>query len=268
MKKLFIVVVILLALGSIAAGVIGILTTRFFSFGQTRGSGNMITRTIDAPDFHSIDASRAVNVVIVDDASGEITIEADDNIMEYVVVKAQNGELRVGLKNNVSGLGNYTVTVTVPDNGKIRELEASSAATITTETPLTVDKLELDASSAARIEVTATVTSGSAEASSAANIDAAIQAVNFEADASSAARITLRGATDKFDVEASSASRIHASEFVSATCHVEASSAANASVNSSKRLIVYSSSGASVDYTGECTDITLKKSSGGGISRN
>lgn len=51
-----------------------------------KGSGNIVTRTIDAPDFDRVDAARAVKVVITDKATDKITIQADDNIMEYVVV--------------------------------------------------------------------------------------------------------------------------------------------------------------------------------------
>ena len=58
-----------------------------------KGSGNIVTRTIDAPDFDRVDAARAVKVVITGKATGKITIEADDNIMEYVVVEAKGGRL-------------------------------------------------------------------------------------------------------------------------------------------------------------------------------
>lgn len=69
-----------------------------------KGSGNIVTRTIDAPDFDRVDAARAVKVVITDKATGKITIEADDNIMEYVVVKPRadaDGDPSTSPVNNV-----------------------------------------------------------------------------------------------------------------------------------------------------------------------
>lgn len=63
-----------------------------------KGSGNIVTRTIDAPDFDRVDAARAVKVVITGKATGKITIEADDNIMEYVVSRPEKGlQKRVNL---------------------------------------------------------------------------------------------------------------------------------------------------------------------------
>ena len=84
-----------------------------------KGSGNIVTRTIDAPDFDRVDAARAVKVVITDKATGKITIEADDNIMEYVVVEAKGGRLTATIDKSVNNVSNADVTVTVPASGRI-----------------------------------------------------------------------------------------------------------------------------------------------------
>lgn len=115
-----------------------------------KGSGNIVTRTIDAPDFDRVDAARAVKVVITGKATGKITIEADDNIMEYVVVEAKGGRLTATIDKSVNNVSNADVTVTVPANGRIRALDASSAARITSDVTLTADKFSIDASSAAQ----------------------------------------------------------------------------------------------------------------------
>jgi len=104
-----------------------------------KGSGNIVTRTIDAPDFDRVDAARAVKVVITGKATGKITIEADDNIMEYVVVEAKGGRLTATIDKSVNNVSNADVTVTVPANGRIRALDASSAARITSDVTLTAD---------------------------------------------------------------------------------------------------------------------------------
>ena len=98
-----------------------------------KGSGNIVTRTIDAPDFDRVDAARAVKVVITGKATDKITIQADDNIMEYVVVEAKGGRLTATIDKSVNNVSNADVTVTVPANGRIRALDASSAARITSD---------------------------------------------------------------------------------------------------------------------------------------
>ena len=210
-----------------------------------KGSGNIVTRTIDAPDFDRVDAARAVKVVITDKATGKITIEADDNIMEYVVVEAKGGRLTATIDKSVNNVSNADVTVTVPANGRIRALDASSAA---------------------RIDAAVKSTSCTVAASSASNIDAAIETGSCTVGASSASKITLKGSADKCSIDMSSAAKLSAAEFTVADCSVDTSSAAKATVNCTDKLRAEASSGSSIRYTGDC-QTSISKSSGGSVSR-
>jgi len=225
-----------------------------------KGSGNIVTRTIDAPDFDRVDAARAVKVVITDKATGKITIEADDNIMEYVVVEAKGGRLTATIDKSVNNVSNADVTVTVPANGRIRALDATSDVT------LTADKFSIDASSAARIDAAVKSTSCTVAASSASNIDAAIETGSCTVGASSASKITLKGSADKCSIDMSSAAKLSAAEFTVADCSVDTSSAAKATVNCTDKLRAEASSGSSIRYTGDC-QTSISKSSGGSVSR-
>ena len=227
-----------------------------------KGSGNIVTRTIDAPDFDRVDAARAVKVVITGKATDKITIQADDNIMEYVVVEAKGGRLTATIDKSVNNVSNADVTVTVPANGRIRALDASSAARVT----LTADKFSIDASSAARIDAAVKSTSCTVAASSASNIDAAIETGSCTVGASSASKITLKGSADKCSIDMSSAAKLSAAEFTVADCSVDTSSAAKATVNCTGKLRAEASSGSSIRYTGDC-QTSISKSSGGSVSR-
>lgn len=231
-----------------------------------KGSGNIVTRTIDAPDFDRVDAARAVKVVITDKVTDKITVVADDNIMEYVVVEAKGGRLTATIDKSVNNVSNADVTVTVPANGHIRALDASSASRITSDAVLTADKFSIDASSAAKINVAVKSTSCTVAASSAADIDATIETGNCSVEASSASKISLKGSAAKCSIEMSSASKLSAADFVVADCSVDTSSAAKATVNCTGKLRADASSGSSIRYTGDC-ETSISKSSGGSVSR-
>ena len=231
-----------------------------------KGSGNIVTRTIETPAFDRIDAARAVKVVITDKTSGKITIAADDNIMEYVVVEAKGGRLTATIDKSVNNVSNADVTVTVPANGRIRALDASSAARITSDVTLTADKFSIDASSAARIDATVKSTTCAVAASSASDIDAAIETGTCTVEASSASKITLKGSAAECSIDMSSASKLSAAEFAVTDCSVDTSSAAKATVNCTGTLRAAASSGSSIRYTGDCKT-SISKSSGGSVSR-
>ena len=132
MKKILLIFVILGALASVAGCILGLSASEVLaSPNRINGSGNLIDRTIPAPDFETVSSACGVTVLITDDNTDRIRIEADDNLMEYVVVEERQGTLRVALDQGRKGarsVSNAHVTVTVPSNGKIRALKASSAS--------------------------------------------------------------------------------------------------------------------------------------------
>ena len=262
---------VLVSLAAIAA-IAGVLTGIFFpeslsaSNRRIKGSGTIVTRTIPAPDFEKISASRAVKVIITDEIEDRIRIEADDNLMDHIVAEAcgrratdqhrPEDQLRIGHPRHRHG----------PDNGKIRALEASSASEITCATALGAADISLEASSAANINAAVKAGVCSLEATSASKIKAAVEAGECRINASSAAKIKLSGRADAARAELSSASKLAAAELVVKQWKIDTSSAASARIHCTEQLDAEASSGSSIHYEGDCsTDIT--KSSGGSVSR-
>lgn len=304
MKK---IVLLLALLGSIAAAtgaVIGLAAPKLLDQRKYKGSGRMAERTIDAPAFDAIEASRAVEVRIADTPGEMIRIEADDNLIDFVVVECRRKRLKVSIDDAVTQFSNARVTVTVPRNGELKECHASSAARILCEKPVESDEIELDASSAAKIEMAVKARKCEVEASSAANVRALLDVESCEAKASSAAKIDIGGRAGNCEMEASSAAniranldmeaceakasssakirlegktcsckadlssaaRLDAAECVAARCHVATSSGSLAEVCCTDRLEVRASSGSSVRYRGDCT-AQIEKSSGASVRK-
>ena len=188
MKKILLIFVILGALASVAGCILGLSASEVLaSPNRINGSGNLIDRTIPAPDFETVSSACGVTVLITDDNTDRIRIEADDNLMEYVVVEERQGTLRVALDQGRKGarsVSNAHVTVTVPSNGKIRALKASSASQIVCRTALGADDFSIETSSAAKVEAAVKAGKCSLDASSASKIVAALDVEECRADAS------------------------------------------------------------------------------------
>lgn len=104
MKKILLIFVILGALASVAGCILGLSASEVLaSPNRINGSGNLIDRTIPAPDFETVSSACGVTVLITDDNTDRIRIEADDNLMEYVVVEERQGTLRVALDQGRKG---------------------------------------------------------------------------------------------------------------------------------------------------------------------
>lgn len=253
------------------------------------GSGNIITRSVNIADFSRIETSRAVHLVVEKRSGREAIIEADDNIMPYVIVEVDGGCLNVGIDDDIKSLNNVTVKVTVPSDGNISAISASSASKVTVETEIKSPKLMLDASSAANINITKSdVGTCSIDASSAANVEGAIKADNCVIDmssasdvnvallavkcdvtATSAASATLSGEAGDIEITVSSAAKVDAMDLNARNADVSASSGGSIKITCMKSIDASASSGGSVKYAakGDLDPELRHTSSGGSVKK-
>lgn len=253
------------------------------------GSGNIITRRVSIADFSRIETSRAVHLVVEKRSGREAIIEADDNIMPYVIVEVDGGCLTVSIDNEIKSLNNVTVKVTVPSDGNISAISASSASRVTVETEIKSPKLMLDASSAANINITKSdVGTCSIDASSAANVEGAIKADNCVIDmssasdvnvallavkcdvtATSAASATLSGEAGDIEITVSSAAKVDAMDLNARNADVSASSGGSIKITCMKSIDASASSGGSVKYAakGDLDPELRHTSSGGSVKK-
>lgn len=252
------------------------------------GSGNIITKTVPAiTGYDAIKASRGINVIMKDMESDKITINADDNIMPYVVVRKEGSSLVIGIDKNIKSINRTSIDIVLPKNTNLNELQAASAATINIEPTIKSRSLSLDAASAAKINIakadvdffdadasSAATISGAVksddcyvDASSAADIDLTILAVQCKSNASSAAKIKLNGEVATFEGDASSAAKIEAKGLeVHTGATADASSGAKLTVNALKVLNANASSGGAVSYINNSNLVkNIKQSSGGRV---
>lgn len=253
------------------------------------GSGNIITRRVNIADFSRIETSRAVHLVVEKRSGREAIIEADDNIMPYVIVEVDGGCLNVGIDDDIKSLNDVTVKVTVPSDGNISAISASSASRVTVETEIKTPKLMLDASSAANINITKSdVGTCSIDASSAANVEGAIKADNCVIDmssasdvnvallavkcdvtATSAASATLSGEAGDIEITVSSAAKVDAMDLNARNADVSASSGGSIKITCMKSIDASASSGGSVKYAakGDLDPELRHTSSGGSVKK-
>ncbi len=253
---------------------------------RLKGSDNIISKTITlTKDYTKIEASRGVKVVVEERTGNDIVIYANDNIMPYVEVEIEDGELEVSIDDDVNSISNVQVIVNMPANTNITKIEASSAAKVEVIPTISVEAFVINASSAAEVNFArANITTfsidasssadikgiikadnGYIEASSASDVEVNILALRCSAKASSSADINIEGEVGTLYAEASSAAKICAEKCPALEmANAKASSAGKVLVNAAKQLTAKASSGGSVRYTGEGR-IIPETSSGGSI---
>lgn len=112
----------------------------FCSCQSITGSGNVTTQTRNLNHFDGVKTSGSIDIEVTNDESQLVKVEADDNILPYIITKVEDGLLDVHFKphyfyNNVnvkvyvsapslkrllvSGSGSITLKNTLKDDGHI-----------------------------------------------------------------------------------------------------------------------------------------------------
>ncbi len=185
----------------------GILILMVVLLGACRyktGSGNIITDNRSLAAFTGVKASSGFEVEIKTGMPQSVMVEADDNLMKYIITEVNNGMLRIGIRDNTSlHDAHLKVFVTAPEINKVL---ASSAAEITVKNWLrSSGKITLDASSGAGIETD-------------------LDAPEIDADASSGSTLKLTGRTMNLLAKASSGGSVKASGLMSENATARSSS--------------------------------------------
>ena len=210
-----------------------------------KGNRNVISedRNISS-DFNRIKVQQGISLYLTQGNSTEISVEADENIMDLLITEVKNNELKVYFEKNVYKAKARKVFLTTKN---ITEIRTSSGASVKTENTIHVENLILDSSSGSSIRAT-------------------VDADQIESSTSSGAHINVYGETDKLSVRASSGSSIDADELLAEDVSAKVSSGANIDVNAKHSLTAKASSGGDIDYKGSPKTINKNTSSGGSVS--
>lgn len=216
---------------------VAILLLTFFSscnfIGGERIRGNRVikseTRTTGA--FSGIDVSGNTDVYIKQDPVVSIRIEADENLLPYILVENNNGKLVIHQKDGTNLQPSKSIKVYV-SGPAFNYFEASGACKFFSENQLTsAEPVKIDMSGASE-----------------ALLD--IKAPAIEAQLSGAGNITLKGATKDFKVDGSGSTGFNCFELLTEYTKVDLSGASNAEVFASVKLTVNLSGASDVRYKG------------------
>jgi len=209
------------------------------------GHGHVVTKERKTDSFTGLKVSSGIDVYLKQGNNETVTVEADENLHEYILTEVRGGVLNVYSEYNIRSADKKRVYVTMKE---VNSVKTTSAGDVYGESPINSDELELSASSAGNIKLEVT-------------------AKKVDLDISSSGDITLTGETDKLRANLSSAGDLNAYDLKSREADISVSSAGDAEVNVSERITARASSAGDVNYRGEPKYVDAHSSSAGGIHK-
>jgi len=210
------------------------------------GSGNLETEEYAFTNFTKVAISSAFKFEIQQSSSYNISVTADDNVMEYVQVSQVGQTLKIGLRT-VTWFGPVTLraSVTMP---QLSSMTISGASRGTVSDFSSTEDLDITVSGASR--VTGDITAG-----------------NVEFRISGASTIQLEGSANDMVAGVSGASRFNLDDFTVNNADVDFSGASSGTINLSGRLDADLSGASKLWYIGEPIMGTISTSGASTLSK-
>jgi hypothetical protein len=212
---------------------------------SVEGNGKVVTRERKTDSFTGIKVSSGIDVYLKQGNDESVTVEADENLHEYILTEVRGGVLNVYSEYNIREAEKKRVYVTMKE---VSSIKTTSAGDVNGQTPINCDKLELSASSAGDIKLE-------------------VNAKNVNVDISSSGDITVSGETDILRADLSSAGDLNAFELKAREADVSVSSAGDADIYVTDKLTARASSAGDIHYKGDPRYVDSHSSSAGGVHK-
>ncbi len=216
-----------------------------FSTGVS-GNGNVITeeRTINEP-FSTIKATEGLDVHLTQSDSEAITVEADENLHDLIMVEVENGVLKIHTKKSIGRAKSKKVLVSFKD---ISSIISTSGSDVYSTNVITTENLDLMSTSGSDMKL---------------EVDTSV----LNCKSTSGSDLRLSGKTIKLIAEATSGSDIKAADLMAESSQVKATSGADITVNTSKELTAKATSGGDIKYYGNPEKVDTSNNSSGSVKK-
>ena len=210
MKSRFVVLVGLIVIGALAVAACG------GGHGHRRvtGSGHVVTEEKNFANFTAVDLRNVFEAEIVKSDSFNITVTADDNILERIKVSQDEATLEIRLEPRLYRHITMKVEIGMPD---LRGLDLNGLSLVTVKGFESSDDFHI-------------------ELSGVSSLNGDIKAGDVIIVASGASTVKLEGSASTLTVDASDASVVNLAEFPVNTASVKLTGDTRAIVNASERL--------------------------------
>ncbi|MFP9099364.1 head GIN domain-containing protein [Flavobacterium sp. RHBU_24] len=218
----------------------------FASCTAINGSGNVTTenRKVEGT-FTKVSVSGGLEAYISQGNVGEITVETDDNLQQYIKTEVSGGELKIYTDKSISPSKATNIRITLP---VIEAVSSAGGSTVKGKTVFKSNAILLESSSGSNLEVN-------------------VSAVKIDAESSSGSTLNVTGTADELIAESSSGSTLNAGGLTAKNVDADASSGSTINTKPVEKLTAEASSGSHVGYIKTPSSLKTDVSSGGSVSQ-
>ena len=193
-----------------------------------RGTGDMVTQTLDLDDFSEINLDIAADVFLTQGDEQEVVVEGKQNIIDELNLNVSSGEWDISGDRCFRNVGNMKIFITIPN---IEAISIHGSGDIRSENTIVSDYLDLNIS-------------GSGD------LDLAVDSESINCHVSGSGNVYLDGATSDFDYKMSGSGDLNAFDMEAQTMSIKISGSGDADVRVSEYLKIRIAGSGDIHYKG------------------
>ena len=200
-----------------------------------RGSGNIITEDRSVSNFNSISMSGSGEIIITQDDEESLTVEVDDNIMQYIITEVKGKTLHLGF--DTSKFKSVSPSRQVKYNLKLKDLiglTVSGSGKVESES-IETDDLDIKISGSGDVKIDS------------------LTAEKLDVDIKGSGDFNLAGEVNSQDINISGSGNYNAGDLQSETVKLNISGSGNATVWATELFDVRVSGSGNANYYGKPT---------------
>lgn len=211
------------------------------------GNGKVISKKIDTQEYESIVVEGSMDVELIDGKEGDITIEAEENIIELVVITVKNGVLTIDTKDGVGFSTTKGILVKVPVE-HVSSVNLDGSGDIESKITLKSDTFKADLNGSGNLE-----------------LDLDVETANILLDGSG--NITLTGQANTLNCELDGSGNIDSFELATKEVNALLDGSGNMNLSSGEKLNADLDGSGNIQYKGNPTVVKLNNDGTGNISK-
>ncbi|SEA61194.1 head GIN domain-containing protein [Bizionia paragorgiae] len=215
-----------------------------------KGNGTMATITRSTSNYDGIRCAGSWDFILVKGKEGTITIEGEENLLEYIITEVNGNDLIIKTENNVNLKTSYnkTITITIPFES--------------------IDKVALSGSG--NVTSTHTIRSKAFETklSGSGDIVLDVETSDLEATVTGSGDVTLSGRTITFEASVTGSGDIHAYKLNASNADVKVTGSGDLELHCTNSITAKVTGSGSIIYKGNPSAKNNKVTGSGSISRH
>ena len=212
---------------------------------KVRGNGNVINSSRTVPAYDKIGVSGSFDVKLISGKEGELTIKAEENLIDYLITEVKEGHLKIKWKKGINIKTSKKILITIPFE-TIEEVALSGSGDIFSDDLIEANNFKLALSGAG-------------------DINLKLKVNTLKSAISGSGDINLSGSSTDFECKISGSGDIKAYELVSATADIHIAGSAGVEVDVTELLKVRVSGSGNVKYKSNPKKQDVKISGSGSV---